>query len=56
MICEDGFVFRKGKKGDKLPSVSIQRRDENDLPDENDFPDFVLELNNKQVASACGGN
>lgn len=45
MICEDNFVFRKGKKGDKPPSGYIPR-------DENDLPDFVLELGNKQVASA----
>jgi RimJ/RimL family protein N-acetyltransferase len=45
MISEDGFVFRKGKKGDKQPAdwgADI----------ENDFPEFVLELRGKQVASA----
>jgi hypothetical protein len=46
MICENNFVFRKGRKGDKLPSVLKSL-------DENDFPDFVLELSNKQVAAAC---
>ena len=46
MICEDSFVFRKGKKGDKPPSCYIPI-------DENDLPAFVLELSNKQVASAC---
>jgi hypothetical protein len=49
MICENGFVFRKGKKDDKPPKGWITDSEE-------DFagsPDFVLELHNKQVASAC---
>ena len=45
MICEDGFVFRKGKKYDKQPSGYIPF-------DENDIPDFVLELNGNQVVAA----
>lgn len=46
MISDNGFVFRKGKIGDKPPSGYIPI-------DENDIPAFVLELNEKQVASAC---
>lgn len=45
MICDGNFVLRKGKKGDKLPPGY--------LGDENDVPAFVLELNGKQVGSAC---
>jgi hypothetical protein len=46
MIREKTFLFRRGKIGDKPPSGYTPL-------DENDLPAFVLELDNKQVASAC---
>jgi hypothetical protein len=48
MISEKGFVFRKGRTGDKTPHGYPKS-------DENDAPAFVLELNNTLVVSACGG-
>ncbi len=45
MVEKNSFVFRKGKIGEKLPSVCLQ--------DKNLAPDFVLELNGKLTVTAC---
>jgi hypothetical protein len=46
MIQEGNFAFRKGKIGDRFPSGY-------EPANQNESPDFVLELDGEQVASAC---